>query len=178
MDASASNLTEWLESIPTFLEQLERHCHCDDLVLANLLCGRCDDYLSLLHALLARAEEEVLITSSDNAHDEDLHKLISDIQALAVSLTTLGEHYHDWALQLIDSESGTTIDVVVPQRVYHGGCGRPPYHIPQSQLEALLELRFTYESIAKMLNVSTRTLQRRRMQYTVFPLWTLLYRYS
>ena len=67
-------------------------------------------------------------------------------------------------LQLIDSESGSTIDVV-PQRVYNGGCGRPPYHIPQSQLEALIELRFTYKNIAKMLNVSTHTLQHRRMQY-------------
>jgi hypothetical protein len=48
--------------------------------------------------------------------------------------------------------------------------GRPPYHIPQSQLETLIELlRFTYEKIAKLLNVSTRTLQRRRMQYGLPP---------
>lgn len=44
----------------------------------------------------------------------------------------LAEHYHE-----IDSESGTTNDVV-PWRVYHGCCGRSPYHIPQSQLEALI----------------------------------------
>ena len=162
MDTSANNLTGWLESIPTFLEQLERHRHTDDLVLANRLGGRCDDYLSLLHALLARAEEEVLTSGGD---DGDLRELISDIQAIAVSLTTLAEHYHDWVLQLIDSESGATVDVGTPQRVYHGGRGRPPYHIPQSQLEALIELRFTYEKIAKLLNVSTRTLQRRRMLY-------------
>ena len=95
MDRSANNLTGWLESIPTFLEQLERHRHTDDLVLANRLCGRCDDYLSLLHALLARAEEEML-TSVD---DEHVHELMSDIHAIAVSLTTLAEHYYDWVLQ-------------------------------------------------------------------------------
>jgi hypothetical protein len=165
MDTSANNLTGWLESIPTFLEQLERHRHTDDLVLANRLCGRCDDYLSLLHALVARAEEEILAIGSD----EDLNELISDIQGLAVSLTTLADHYHDWVLQLIDSESNDAVDVIAPQRVYHGGRGRPPYHIPQSQLEALIELRFTYEKIAKLLNVSTRTLQRRRMQYGLPP---------
>ena len=161
MDTSANNLTGWLE---TFLEQLERHRHTDDLVLANLIRGRCDDYLSLLHALVARVEEDVLATGSDG----DLNELISDIQGLAVSLTTLADHYHDWVLQLIDSESGDAIDTVAPQRVYHGGRGRPPYHIPQSQLEALIELRFTYEKIAKLLNVSTRTLQR-RMQYGLPP---------
>ena len=126
MDTSANNLTGWLESIPTFLEQLKQHCHTNDLVLANRLCGRCDDYLSLLHALVARAEEEVLATGSDG----DLNELISDIQGLAVSLTTLADHYHDWVLQLIDSKSGDAIDAVAPQRVHHGGRGRPPYHIP------------------------------------------------
>ena len=89
----------------------------------------------MLHALLARAEEEVLTSGGD---DGDLRELISDIQAIAVSLTTLAEHYHDWVLQLIDSESGATNDVGTPQRVYYGGHGRPPYHIAQSQLEALL----------------------------------------
>ena len=88
--------------------------------------------------------------------DGDLNELISDIegQRPAVSLTTLADHYHDWVLQLIESEPGDAIDAVAPQRVYHGGHGRPPYHIPQSQLEALIELRFTYEKIAKLLNVS------------------------
>ena len=38
----------------------------------------CDDYLSLLHALLARAEEEML-TSGENEH---VHELISDIHAI------------------------------------------------------------------------------------------------
>ena len=70
--------------------------------------------------------------------DGDLCELISDIQAIAVSLTTLAEQYHNWVLQLIDSESGATIDVGTPQRVYHSGRGRHPYHIPQSQLEALI----------------------------------------
>ena len=112
--------------------------------------------------MVARAEEEVLATGSDG----DLNELISDIQGLAVSLTTLADHYHDWVLQLIDSESGDAIDAVAPQRVYHGGRRRPPYHIPQSKLEALIELS---EKIAKVLNVSIHTLQRRRMQYGLPP---------
>ena len=73
---------------------------------------------------------------------------MNDIHAIAMSLTTLAEHCHDWVLQLIDSESGATFDIGTTQRVYHGGHGRPPYHIPQSQLEALTKLRFTYEKIA------------------------------
>ena len=55
-------------------------------------------YLSLFHALLARAEEEVLTSGGD---DGDLRELISGIQAIAVSLTTLAEHYHDWVLNLL-----------------------------------------------------------------------------
>ena len=54
-------------------------------------------YLSLFHALLARAEE-VLTSGGD---DGDLRELISGIQAIAVSPTTLAEHYHDWVLNLV-----------------------------------------------------------------------------
>ena len=100
--------------------------------------------------------------------DKDLHEPISDTIALAECITSAAEHFREWLLQLIDSSESTDVTMVnlsVPERVYHGGRGRPPYHIPQSQIEALIELRFTYERMAKQLNISTRTLLRRRMHY-------------
>ena len=43
--------------------------------------------------------------------------------------------------------------------------GRPAYDIPPSQLEALIELGFSYAAIARMVNVSPCTLRRRRAEF-------------
>ena len=71
-------------------------------------------------------------------------------------------------LHLIDEYrgSGGPGDTGIPQiQVYTGGRGRPAYYIPQSQIEAMMELRFTYEKMAALLHISTRTLQRHRQEY-------------
>ena len=126
------NLTDWLESIPTFLEQLQRHRHTDDLALASLLSGRWDDYLSLLQAVLARAEDETHSGGECNG----LRQLMSDIHAIAASITSLSEHYREWSLHLIDHESSSSLSVGVPQQVYSGTRGRPSYHIPHPTVTA------------------------------------------
>ena len=51
------------------------------------------------------------------------------------------------------------------QHTLTGLPGRPPYNIPQSQLVALIELGFSYATTARMLNVSPRTLRRRRAEF-------------
>ena len=50
-----------------------------------------------------------------------------------------------------------------PVRIFTGHPGRPPYDIPQ--LEALIELGFSYATIAHMLNVSPHTLRRHRAEF-------------
>ena len=45
-----------------------------------------------------------------------------------------------------------------------GRRGRPRYTVQKSQIEFLREKRFSWVRIAKLLNISTRTLQRNREQ--------------
>ena len=49
--------------------------------------------------------------------------------------------------------------------MYRGTPGRPPYQVPKSQIEALMELGFSYAAMARMLHVSPRTIRRRREEY-------------
>ena len=154
------SLIEWLESITAFIEQLHRHEYTDDLLLADRLCGRCDDYLLLLQALQRRGEEE-LAANEDNS----LHQLVADIQAVAAYIASRAEHFRDWVLHLVDEHSGPGDASNPPIRIYTGGRGRPAYYVPQSQIEAMMELRFTYEKMARLLHISTRTLQRRRQEF-------------
>ena len=46
----------------------------------------------------------------------------------------------------------------------HGTPGRPSFFISRSQLEAFMELGFSNSTIARMLCISERTLQRRRAE--------------
>ena len=46
-----------------------------------------------------------------------------------------------------------------------GSVGRPRYYIPQSQLEYLLQSKFSIPQIALLLNVSVRTIRRRMDDY-------------
>lgn len=43
--------------------------------------------------------------------------------------------------------------------------GRPQFEIPEEQLELFLDYHFTVVQIAKMLGVSSKTVQRRLKQY-------------
>ena len=82
---------------------------------------------------------------------------------------TYDVHYQELVLQLIDTEpsldGGDLGSPIFPACTLTGLPGRPPYDIPQSQLEALIELGFSYAAIARMLNVSPRTLRRRRAKF-------------
>ena len=154
-------LIEWLQTIPGFVHQLERHRTTDELATANQLHGRCLDYLSLLLSLYRRATELV-------PEDEDIQ---SDILEIIEFIGLYDAHYQEWVLHLIDSDTENSCDVGVfgspisPACTLTGLPGRPPYDIPQSQLEALIELGFSYAAIARMLNVSPRTLRRRRAEF-------------
>ncbi len=154
-------LIEWLQTIPGFVHQLERHRTTDELATANQLHGRCQDYLSLLLSLYRRAIELL-------PGDEDIQ---SDILEIIEFIGSYDAHYQEWVLHLIDSDGENSADYgisdspILPARTLTGLPGRPPYDIPQSQLEALIELGFSYAAIARMLNVSPRTLRRRRAEF-------------
>ena len=45
--------------------------------------------------------------------------------------------------------------------------GRPSYDITQDQLQSLISLRFTVPQIAELLQVSTRTIERRLAEYNM-----------
>lgn len=66
---------------------------------------------------------------------------------------------------LLSSADQPPCSQYTPAVEYCGHAGRPRYDIPQSQLEYLLQCRFTVPQIALLLNVSVRTVRRRMEHY-------------
>ena len=50
-------------------------------------------------------------------------------------------------------------------RLRCGAAGRPSFLISKAQLETLIEMGFSYSTIARMFGVSERTILRRRIEY-------------
>lgn len=154
-------LVDWLQSLPTFIDQLHRHQFTGDVTAANRLMSRSDEYLSLLMCVYRRSREIHEAESSSS-----IAELSSDILELVEVVDHFREHYQEWVLHLLDNETEEgTSGSLIPVRMYRGTPGRPPYQVPKSQIEALIELGFSYTAMARMLHVSPRTIRRRREEY-------------
>ena len=152
-------LVDWLQSLPTFIDQLHRHQFTGDVTAANRLMSRSDEYLSLPMSVYRRSRE-IHVESVTSITD-----LSSDILELVEVIYHFHEHYQEWVLHLLDNETEDAAGSLLPARVYRGTPGRPPYQVPKSQIEALTELGFSYTAMACMLHVSPRTIRRRREEY-------------
>ena len=155
-------LVDWLQSLPGFVDQLYRHQFAGDIVTVDRLRSRCEEYLSLLICIYRRANGEVGQVTDING----IVEFSNDIQELVEIIHHYSEHYQEWVLQLLDENFAEgNLEGTSPARIFQGTPGRPRYDVPKSQIEALMELGFSYTSMARMLNVSPRTIRRRREEY-------------
>ena len=69
------------------------------------------------------------------------------------------------ALTTAVSEVMSNVQAAVDQSTVQHRRGRPAIDIPEEQLEMLLEHHFTEADIARMMQVSPRTIRRRIIQY-------------
>ena len=66
-------------------------------LLADRLCGRCDDYVLHVLQVLRRREEELAANEGNS-----LHELVADIHTVAAHIASGAEHFRDWVINLID----------------------------------------------------------------------------
>lgn len=150
------DIVGYLHQIPSFVDMLDRHQYSCDNNLAEQFAYRGEDHLQLLLTLCHRAEQ----LSFSDLH-EDLWELFSLVRRKLTRFCNLVEGFlseGDPALARATTLS-TTVSIV-----RRGTPGRPSFFISQTQLEALMELGFSYSKIARMLCISERTLQRRRAE--------------
>ena len=152
----ALKITEYLHEIPAFVDLLDRHQYSCDTNLAEQLTYRGEDHLHMLLSLRNRAEQ--LSLSGPSELYEDISELFSLVHQKLTRFRTLVEESLDEG----DLARETTLSTV--SLIHHGTPGRPSFFISRSQLEAFMELGFSNSTIARMLCISERTLQRRRAE--------------
>ncbi|KAL5489255.1 hypothetical protein EMCRGX_G018325 [Ephydatia muelleri] len=85
---------------------------------------------------------------------------VQEAHGLVSQMRTFFDHFEERVLLLRDQQP-------VLEEYSQPRFGRPPYLIPASQIEEMMELGYSYESMARIFNVSSRTLRRYRQQYNL-----------
>ena len=151
-----SSLAECRDSIAGFIEELQQNWNTEDLRLADSLFTTLEDYFRLFHSFLiesAFTESEQWQGISGDIEAHDAYELVSQMR-------TFFDHFEERVFFLRDQQP-------ILEEYSQPRFGRPPYMIPASQFEEMMELGYTYESMARILNVSSRTLRRYRQQYNL-----------
>ena len=135
----------------------------DDVILAERLAIRAEKHINVVRAMYGRVFE--LCFEGDRpplpaSHPVNLDELATDLLAILEELQLWANHYDE------KSTSSTAFPVTESstcsvQRV-EGQRGRPPLLIEYEHIIAMGDLGFSFESMAKILGISARTLRRHR----------------
>ena len=159
--SEGGDVAEYLRQLPPFVALLDRHQHSCDTNLAEQLTYRGEEHLQLLLTICNRAEQ-LSLNSSPFSESRELHRDLWELFSLLNRKLGRFSNLVEGSLEG-DVARTTTLSTTVSV-VHRGTRGRPSFFISRTQLEAFMELGFSYSKIARMLCISERTLQRRRAE--------------
>ena len=90
----------------------------------------------------------------------DMEHLSSNLTRLRVFFENRGDERNSNAVPLNDL-------VYRSQRTYTGTKGQPKFDVAKGQIEFLRDMHLSWEKIAELLGISTKTLSRRRKEFQI-----------
>lgn len=124
-----------------------------------------------LHQRLSQAGETVFILKEraaevgfDNLQMERFHR---DMEELSNNLTRLRVFFENRGDELNSNAVPLNDLVYRSQRTYTGRKGQPKFDVAKGQIEFLRDMHFSWEKIAELLEISTKTLSRRRKEFQI-----------
>lgn len=124
-----------------------------------------------LHQRLSQAGETVFILKEraaevgfDNLQMERFHR---DMEELSNNLTRLRVFFENRGDELNSNAVPLNDLVYRSQRTYTGRKGQPKFDVAKGQIEFLRDMHFSWEKIAELLGISTKTLSRRRKEFQI-----------
>ena len=125
------------------------------------------DSVAALRQLVERELRNSSSVSTDNSEAlEKIDQVIVALNFLDSVVRLPGDIYGDISAARSILENLSSSSVRTPQ-VNSNTPGRPSYEISVDQLQSLIDLRFTAPQIARLLHVSSRTIERRLAEYGI-----------
>ena len=147
-------------AIKSFVRLEQQHCKWVCLGRSMSVTQELDIFLQEVEAVLS-----TIPASLENGLQE-LDRVLLSAEWLLRDILQIEHLLPDGqTLTAILSEIVTSVQAAIDQERVRQRRGRPSIDIPEEQLEMLLEQHFTEADIARMLQVSPRTIRRRIIQY-------------
>ena len=153
------DLSGFFTSLSSHWEALQRHYFTDDLGLAERLVERSEECAEVLRAIHGRVHERVNTPPVPGI----LVSVLDDVCTVLTALSEFMGHYEEIVERELTCIPPITSSGCPVQQ--SGSVGRPRYRIDEQQIEAMIELGCSYEQMAAILGISSRTLRRRRSEY-------------
>ena len=159
---TSDEFREFLQELDSFYHVLDRHHYSSDVNLVESLSLRTEDYRECLCIM---RDVALRVPSSPRMDEvvECVEELLRFLQDRLCTFLTFLETVEEDNTRSHPSIPNLSCTVYRSRRVQAGG-GRPFTFISRTQLEAFIEMNFSFATIAKILCVSERTLLRRRAE--------------
>ena len=128
----------------------------DNLDRLELLEGCLEEACETLYVVIQRSED----LSSQNPNNPEMAQFNADMNVLCRHLNVLRSHSGAEA----DEEGGQDKELYSCPTENSGNTGRPRYLISVQQLQFLRDLHSSWIKIAKILGVSRKTINRRKLE--------------
>ena len=151
--------TFW-DDCSAFLAQTQRHFNTNDVLLADRLATRGNDYL---HAVSVIRSRVCGLHAATVADQHLFQQLARDFITVVRELENSIRHFEAISINSDASEQNFPHAQVLETR-QTGTPGRPAYVISSQQIEAMSDIGLNYEQMSRILGVSSRTLRRHRQQ--------------
>lgn len=152
--SSAPALEEFFNELPRLVDQARRNVFSNDLNQLEYFQRKVQDALNVLNVIVSRCEDI-------NAP----HSFTQEMSALMDGLVPLNERLRD-AIE-VDEEYVMTLNEPVPRSTLEdvdNVFGRPRIAVEKAEMERLFGIYRSWKEVASLMGVSTKTLQRRRIE--------------
>ena len=152
--SSNAVLEQFFVGLPTLLEQAERHAFSNDLNILEHFSMKIQDSLNVLNVIVSRCEE----LNAEFGLTQEIRSLIHSILPLNAHLQDAIAIDEDYVMNL--NEQAATGSVEESNDVL----GRPRLAVGKDEMERLFDIHRSWKDVASFLVVSTKTIQRRRIE--------------
>lgn len=161
--------------LTSFLEDLDRSSGTSSEAYAEYVLERIPVCLRVIRQIMT-----VLRGSTTHTEDEEdtIAHYTEELSSLFEALIALSKEWEDRLDDIVANESNSSYSYRAPVVRVEGAQGRPRFDIKESQLEYLASLSFSWTQIASLLQVSRMTIYRRRVEFNLMEVGTVIRNYS
>ena len=164
--ADLQGWTRFFSELTSFLEDVDRNSGTSSETYAEYVLERLPICLKVIR--------QVMVVLIGAAEEDTVAYYMEELSDLFEALLALSKEWEDHLDSIVANDPNPSTSYRVPMLRVEGAQGRPRFDIKESQLEYLASLSFSWTQIASLLHVSRMTIYRRRVEFNLIGVGTVI----